>query len=289
MRELRSAGRNGLMRLLVIVAVMASSWHLLNASTLFVQQHSDALSEDAPMGWPQAAVQDANHDIQTLNNLCYQVGYSNLRANPLWVSYRVHRVKDGQVDKRPPKFLMDERTSARVVHEHYNRSGYTRGHMAPNHAIGELCNDAAQLETFMMTNIVPQTSALNSRWWERLERVELSHFTQFFKEVWVFSGPVFSANPVTLPHAPVQVPEHCYKIYVAQKGNDWHVLAFVVDQGVKGNEPLSNYVTTIENIEQLTGLSFLTSLPKEAQEVLKRSKADSIWQLNHVDQLPARY
>jgi len=289
MRLLQAVVSNGVMRILVIIAVLASSWHLLNASTLFAHQQSDVLSNDAPMGWPQPKLQDSHHDIQTLNNLCYQVGYSNQRANPLWVSYRLHRVKDGQVDKRPPKFLMDERTTARVVHEHYNRSGYTRGHMAPNHAIGELCNDAAQLETFLMSNIVPQTSALNSRWWERLERVELTHFTQFFHEVWVFSGPVFSAHPVTLPHAPVQVPEQCYKIYVAKKGDTWHVLAFMVDQGVKGNEPLSAYLTTIDAIEQQTGLSFLTSLPIDIQTSLKAAQGDPVWQLNQVDQLPARY
>jgi endonuclease G len=226
-----------------------------------------------------------------LSNTCYEVGYSNERGNPLWVMYRLHTAKDGEVAKRPSKFTMDDRTEAKIVHEHYNHSGYDRGHMAPNHAIGALCSDDAQLETFKMSNIIPQAPQLNQKWWERLERVEFSHFTKQFEQVWVIDGPIFSASPVTLPnsHGKVQVPDRNYKIHIAQKAGQWHVLAFLVDQGVKGDEPLSQYLSTIADIEKATGLSFLGKLPAEEQARLKVSKGDTMWKLDQVDNLPSKY
>lgn len=253
---------------------------------------SDPLPQSAEMphgGWPVVARHDAQHAVQFLHNACYDVGYSNTRANPLWVAYRLHATRDNQVDKRPAKFLTDQRTSVKVVHEHYSRSGYTRGHMAPNHAIGQLCDDQAQQETFLMSNIVPQTQALNSRWWERLERVELNHFTRLFSQVWVIAGPVFAEKPVTLPQSPVQVPSHTYKIFLAQDAERLHVLAFMVDQGVKGSEPLSQYLVSVADIEAATGLSFLTALPPAQQALLKDRIDAAPWRLADVDALPSRY
>lgn len=244
-----------------------------------------------PFGWPVATETDSNHRVQFLANKCYFVGYSNDRGDPLWVVYSLTAHQDGEVDKRQPKFITDTRTQGAIVHEHYNRSGYDRGHMAPNYAIGALCDDEAQKQTFLMSNIVPQSKALNQRWWERLERVELSHFTRIFEQVWVIDGPVFSAHPVTLPNGPVQVPESCYKIFVAQKAGVWHVLAFMVDQGVEGKEPLSQYRTNIAAIEARVGFDFLPQLPvpETIKSALKQDKEDTAWRLDEVDMLPTRY
>lgn len=242
-----------------------------------------------PFGWPVATETDSNHHSQFLANKCYFVGYSNDRGDPLWVVYPLTAHQDGEVDKRQPKFITDTRTNAEIVHEHYNRSGYDRGHMAPNYAIGALCDDEAQKQTFLMSNIVPQSKALNQRWWERLERVELSHFTRIFEQVWVIDGPVFSAHPVALPNGPVQVPESCYKIFVAQKAGVWHVLAFMVDQGVEGKEPLSQYRTNIATIETRVGFDFLPQLPEAIKSALKQDKEDAAWRLDEVDMLPTRY
>lgn len=262
--------------------------HAVNTSISTANEHQHS-SLALPGGWPLATQSDEEHRVQLLENKCYVVGYSNERGDPLWVTYALTRHQDGEVDKRQSKFLTDERTSARIVHEHYNRSGYDRGHMAPNHAIGALCDDEAQKETFLMSNIVPQSKALNQRWWERLERVELTHFTQLFDRVLVIDGPIFSDHPINLPNGPVALPDACYKIFVAQKAGQWHVLAFMVDQGVNGDEPLSVYRTTIADIEAKVGFDFLPNLPEATKQVLKSDHRDASWQLEAVDLVPTRF
>ncbi len=285
---------SSMIRVLVALLVLSVvTWFVMQkgkSAEVVTNSHASVASQFIG-GFPTVSNAGLAGQFQSLGNTCYDVGYSNSRGNPLWVMYQLHRAKDGEVAKRPSKFSMDDRTEAKIVHEHYNHSGYDRGHLAPNHAIGALCSDEAQIETFKMSNIMPQAPHLNQKWWERLERVEFSHFTKQFEQVWVIDGPIFSAHPVTLPNSSgkVQVPEQNYKIHLAQKEGKWHVLAFLVDQGVQGNEPLSQYLSTVAEIEQKTGLSFFPQLPPEVQTPLKSSKGDAIWRLEQVDNLPSKY
>lgn len=243
-----------------------------------------------PFGLPLPVANSKTLDpIQILENKCFELGYSNTRSNPLWVTYRLTNQKDDGVDKRQTKFITDMRTSAMIVHEHFNRSGYDRGQLAPNYAIGSMCDDEAQKETFLMSNISPQSKALNQRWWERLERVEFDHFTRIFDMVWVIAGPVFSDVSVQLPNGPVQVPTEFYKIYIAHKSGQWHVLAFLVGQGVEGKEPLTQYRTSIANVQTKTGLDFFPELSYEQKDRLVSDVHDNTWNLNEVDLIPTRY
>lgn len=278
--------------LLYTVMVLTLSYWLIQqlpehlAAQPAAQQQTTQVSTHLPFGYP-VMMQDV--PVQLLENRCYDVGYSNERADPLWVSYRLTTQRDGQLIKRPTQFITDTRTQALVVHAHYNRSGYDRGHMAPNKAIGELCDDQAQLETFYLSNIAPQSKALNQRWWERLERVELQHFTQLFPQVWVIDGPVFGANPVKLPHGPVDVPEAFYKIFLAEKQGQWHVLSFLVPQSVEGSEPLSQFRTQLSQIMQATGIDFLPQASDVLKKDLLESQDDPAWQLDEVDLLSPIY
>lgn len=278
-----------------LIALAISYWltHQLPASvTASTLNQSLLTTSDStlPFGWPVPVSETKVADpVQLLENKCYDVGYSNTRANPLWVTYRLTRHKDEGVDKRQSKFITDTRTSAQIVHEHYNRSGYDRGHMAPNHAIGALCDDEAQKETFFMSNISPQSKALNQRWWERLERVEFNHFTRLFDKVWVIAGPVFADYPIHLPNGPVQLPAEFYKVYLAERGGEWHMLAFLVDQGVEGKEPLSQYRVSLAEVEAKIGFDLLPNMPAELKQSLSHHRVDEAWKLNEVDLLPTRY
>jgi endonuclease G len=80
-----------------------------------------------------------------------------------------------------------------------------------------------------------------------------------------------------------------YKIYLAEKAGQWHVLAFLVEQGVEGKEPLSQYRTSIAEIEAKTGFDFLPELTAEMKQRLSSDRHDESWKLNEVDLIPTRY
>ncbi len=71
--------------------------------------------------------------------------------------------------ERPFRFEIDIRTDAKVNHDDYTGTGYDRGHMAPNAALLAQYGQIAQLETYLMSNICPQTGSLNRGIWAKLE------------------------------------------------------------------------------------------------------------------------
>ena len=150
----------------------------------------------------------ANGQIKTLINWSYITGYDDRLKNPLWVAYRLGNIKGttaSQNWERPYSFVADRRTQSMVEHEAYTGSGYDRGHMAPNATMLQQYGQLAQIETFLMSNICPQKPNLNQKIWadlEELERTVLSQDDTKNKEIhdlFVITGPIFSATPDTLP------------------------------------------------------------------------------------------
>lgn len=232
------------------------------------------------------------HFFRVLRNQAFMVGYSDLRGNPLWVTYKIKAVAaDAPSYRRPQRFDKDWRTLNPVKHEDFQRSGYDRGHLAPNYAISRLYGRQAQQDTFLMSNITPQKPKLNQKLWQRLEQVEIDHFTRLGREIWVVTGPVFEGSTERLKSSwNVEIPDAFYKIYaLPDSANAPRLLAFLIPQNVKGNEPLTRYLTTVDKIEQLTGLDFFPDLDDTLENKLEAAVEPAPWKLNKVARLPARY
>lgn len=227
---------------------------------------------------------------RVLRNEGFLVGWSDVRVNPLWVSYQLQMVEDPSAGPRPG-FRRDWRTLWPVGTDHYAGSGYDRGHMAPNYAVAAVHGREAQLDTFFMSNMSPQRPDLNRRLWQRLEAVVIDHFVPRFGEVQVITGPVFPErfldnvlNRVGL----VEIPEAFYKI-IAVPGDEPRVLAFLMPQEVRGDEPLDAYLVSVNEIEARTGLNFFPRLPEARAEVLEGEVVTRGWALEEVARLPGRF
>lgn len=228
---------------------------------------------------------------KTLPSQAFTVGYSDKRGNPLWVAYRLKPVPgNAPLLKRPSHFGTDKRAGNQVTHGDYDKSGYDRGHMAPNYAISALYGKQAQAETFMMTNITPQKPNLNRKVWQRLEEVEIKYFTRLAPTIWVTTGPVFDDAIEYLKTAHnVEIPDAFYKLYAMQNGGKTYLLAFLIPQTVKGNEPLDRYVVTVDRIEELTGLDFFHELEDSEENALEAALNPQPWNIADVSRLPSRY
>jgi len=219
----------------------------------------------APVGGP----------LRVLPNTGYVVGYSDLLGNPLWAAYRVTDTDLKDSPPRPDQFAVDIRTVARIDPAVYNRSGYDRGHLAPNYAIATRYGPRAQEETFLMSNIIPQKHGLNAGLWKTLEQKIATSYPGRFGEVWVLAGPVFGSKPDKLSRR-VAVPEACYMIIVDESDGRIRTTAYLFPQDPVSVQ-LDTYLTTIDEIERRTGLDFLAELPDAAENALEARQAGRAW------------
>lgn len=272
--------------LLLLAMVLACGWY-----------GYEVLHARPAMAWhgvPQAQAWQPITWTRVLRNEAFLVGWSDLRGNPLWVEYRLQPVPaDAPFHRRPERFSRDWRALNSIGHDDYNGSGYDRGHLAPNYAISRLYGPTAQQQTFLMTNITPQRPRLNQKVWQRLEEVEIDVFARRYGELWVITGPVFDQDIVRLPTTfRVEVPDAFFKIFAAPSGGadgQPKLLAFVVPQTVKGNEPLDRFVTSVDHVEELTGFDFFSAMEPVLQSRLEAAVDPAAWQLEEVARRPGRY
>jgi len=223
-----------------------------------------------------------------LRNDAFMVGYSEWLGNPLWVSYQVlPKPKEQPYLPRPERFREDWRTVrcltvlACVDHDSYTGSGYDRGHLAPNHVIATRYGARAQEQTFLMTNISPQTPELNRRAWQRLETISANDFAERYAPFWVITGPIFDGPPRHLPGMKrIAIPDAFYKIFVREEEDGPVALAFIMPQNIDGNADLRDYLVSIREIEQRTGLNFFHQLDPEVEERLETTITPEAWGFN---------
>lgn len=216
-------------------------------------------------------------DVRVLTNRGYIVGYSESLANPVWAAYRmVDLAKIPPAGKRPEKFEADRRTAARVSPEAYTGSGYDRGHLAPNYAIATRYGEAAQRETFLMSNIVPQRHALNAGLWRGLEEKIATSYPARYGEVWALTGPIFAARPRTLRDG-VAIPDAFFLIVIDENEGKLRTMAFIVPQETPADSDPAKFLTSIDEIQRRTGLDFLREIEDTAEKQIEQAKASRVW------------
>jgi len=227
----------------------------------------------APYGEPADRV-----GLKRLPNRGYTVGYDDGLPAPRWSSYRVFSYRDVHLE-RPSSFRSDPRTAARVTTSEYVRSGYDRGHLAPNYAISVCYGEEAQKETFLLSNIVPQLHALNAGLWKDLEQRIMKRYVERYGTVWVQVGPVF-VSPAAKKVGRVPVPTAFWMVisdYDEAIGGV-RAIAYLIPHEEKWRDAeLTRYVVSIRRVEELTGLDFFPKLPRPAQDRLESTPAPRAW------------
>ena len=260
---------------------MGCKKHWIQNNQITVFEHSESVDHLTQLfvtaGLPENL--DPNRSISVLTNHGYLVGYCESLKNPIWVAYRIGKTKTPLDSARANQFLTDTRTTSKVSDEDYRGSGFDRGHMAPNFAIKTNYGKLAQLETFLMTNISPQTAKLNRSIWRKLEHKVAAKYAQDLSDIWVITGPIFDDDPPKM-HSGVSIPHSFYKIVVNKYGirdSGLETLAFIFPQEVDNEKPLDDYLVSIDEIEKLTDLNFFALFGKRKQRNMESSAATSIW------------
>ena len=218
----------------------------------------------------------ARDDITLLNRTGFTVGYSPSLRHPVWVAYRARAVTNAVPPARPSEFKPDPEARGSPLHKEYAKSGFDRGHMAPNHAIATAYGKAAQAQTFLTSNVCPQRPSLNQGPWYNLEFRIAQLWPERYGDIWVITGAVSSPSGKRLPSG-IDIPSAFYQIVVARENGRLRALAVYMPQQVRRRDYARAMLTTVDELEALTGLDFLPDLPDDIEAALESAAPTRLW------------
>ncbi|MEO0723347.1 MAG: DNA/RNA non-specific endonuclease [Bacteroidota bacterium] len=208
----------------------------------------------------------------------YSLSYNEDYEQADWVAYILTRDELRQPwSERVDNFRPDPAIrSGSASPNDYRGSGYDRGHMVP---AADMAFDAAAMdETFLMSNISPQSRNFNQGIWRELEELTRD-WAKKFGRLYVVSGPVLSEDPKGYIGRAnnVAVPTAYFKVLLDLDDPEQKAIAFLLDNEVN-YEPLYKFTTSVDEIEELTGIDFFPDfMPEELEEELESSYNKDLW------------
>jgi endonuclease G, mitochondrial len=148
----------------------------------------------------------------------FNVMYSGVSKTPLWVAEYLNPTRLSQKIPREDSFHEEQRVASahRATLQDYKGSGYDRGHMAPN---ADMPNVSAQFDSFSLANMVPQAPKNNQKVWRELEEATRAMVTKQKQDVYLVTGPAFTAKKLKKIGNGVIVPTAVFKaVYLPKTG-----------------------------------------------------------------------
>ena len=189
--------------------------------------------------------------------LCYGVFgvmHSGVTRTPLWSAEHLtaDNIAAAKTLSRENSFHAEPRlpASARAELDDYERSGYDRGHMAPN---GDMPDRQSQRDSFTLANMVPQDSRNNRYVWAGIEGA-VRKMAKKEGDLYVITGPAFIGGNLRKVGR-VIVPSHLYKAVYSPRQRAGAAY-FIENVDTKTYEVLS-----IAQLEDRIGICLLYTSP----------------------------
>jgi endonuclease G len=133
---------------------------------------------------------------------------------------------------------------------------YDRGHMTPFE--DAKFKSAASLQTFYLSNMVPQDLHLNRGLWRAIENQTRKYAAAHQTGVYVITGPVYTGTTKTIGNG-VAVPSSVFKVII-DKEHKQGVGYLVPNTSPKAGVTPNTYKVSISEVEKATGINFTPSL-----------------------------
>ena len=204
----------------------------------------------------------------------FTLSYSESNRQAEWVAYNLTPASINGSQERTDDFRVDPMVKNNPVGSNdYSGSGYDRGHLCP---AGDMkLNLNSMSESFYMSNMSPQEPSFNRGIWETLEsRVRIWAIEK--NGVYVVTGPILKNICGSIKNGTISVPCSYYKIVFKDNGTEKIAIALILNNQGSGLA-LKSFVTTIDNIEALTGIDFFSNLSDDIENKIESSTITSSW------------
>jgi endonuclease G len=260
---------------ILIAIITVGLYYLEDYVNKKTEEYPSFDKEDAPMvsnGAFSDMLPSSNGEI--VEHVYFTLSYREEYEQAEWVAYELlekHLTKD---QRERPYFIQDRDVRTESADwRNYKNSGYDRGHLCP--AGDRKFTYDAYHETFLTSNISPQDHGFNAGLWNSLEQ-KARYWAGRYDDVYVITGGILKDGLPSIGSERVAVPEEFYKIIFDKRGDDYRAIAFIMPNG-KTSGSFYNYMVSIDEIEQKTGIDFFPALPDAIENELERADAVQRW------------
>lgn len=176
--------------------------------------------------------------------------------------------------QRDDIFMADTAVAGCPLPDVYRGTGLHRGHLAP--AADMRWNEQAMQQSFFMTNICPQRSALNEGGWGKLEQ-KCREWVARDHALIIACGPIIEPGLDSIGDTGIPLPQRYFKVILAHCARPKRALAFIYPNGPASGGKLRRYATTIQHVEQLTGIDFFALLDAQEQQQFETTSNLQFW------------
>lgn len=217
-----------------------------------------------PYGYPSVP---QKFETTQLCRIQYTVNHDDVRKVPLYSAELLLKEDSAGNNKRVNAFKPDPSLNpdqrAELADYKSVSKMYDRGHMTPFE--DTKADSAASLQTFYLSNMVPQNLHLNRGLWRAIEDRVRGYAANSKDGVFVITGPVFDNNgePPELANNRVAIPTRIFKVVIDK--DTMQGIAFLVPNStpVAGARP-EQFEVPIVAIEKVTGINFTPALQNGA-------------------------
>ena len=191
--------------------------------------------------------------VSTTNYLAvkkgYVMSYNGVEGRANWVGWTLRASDVGPVE-RSERFRQDDgfpRGFKIVDEKDYRESGYDRGHLcnSEDRTSSEYLNE----ETFLMSNMLPQTRELNRGPFKFLEEYCRKLVVKKGQQLLIYSGGIGAADRLA---SGVPVPKFCWKaVYTPTE-----VIYVLFPNERTLSKNWKNYIVSKDRLEKMTGFQF---------------------------------
>jgi len=224
-------------------------------------------------------------------------GLADYWGIPEWVAFEIKKSTTDHPLEVRPKWMTDESLynqgiapndstyhvkGTKLLKEVKGSYRYVRGHMCPKNTAERISADAAY-NTHTILNACPQLQWQNNGIWKKLEKQSLD-WADKYGRIWVVCGPVFFGKKPSVwlgqsGEKQAAIPDAFFKIIVKRDGNKLDTLTFLIPNVIpKNDNEITKFLVTVDRIELLTGLDFLSAIDDELEEEIEsRSISNISW------------
>lgn len=206
--------------------------------------------------WPESTLPVIQHSTFTL-------AYDEAHEQARWVAYVLTREQlNRNFVERTDWYEVDESipTGSADFYD-YKGSGYTKGHLLPS--ADRAWNRKVNEETFLMSNISPQTYHFNGGVWRELEE-NVRDWARTNDRLYIVTGPVLGNSRETISPKEITVPKAFFKVVLDLDSPERKAIGFVIPHE-KTDLHLADFARSVDEVEEITGIDFYDVLITDDQ------------------------